>query len=333
MELFGYIFQEYVEIVPNAKIEKIELKLDNTILEKGERKKLEVLIEPEEASSHKVSYSSSNPNIASIDKNGNIHAISSGETIITVKSEESDVQAEISISVHTSIEKLTIDQTEFYMQIGDTFKINTTLEPKNADNKNIIYTSSNESIASVDNAGIITAKAEGEAVILVTSEENNNIKTECKLIVIQKLTNTEIQFAKPLTLNSMEITGIEYNKNSVLDIKEKITTNYEIEIIDKNGKILEDTDRVGTGSKILIKQDNNILAKYLILLYGDVNGDARIDSIDLLVLQRHILQIEEIKGIYKKAGNIAKDGGKLTAIDILLIQRHILEIQFLNQTS
>ncbi len=329
--IVGYIFQEYVEIVPNAKIEKIDLKLDNTVLEKGERKKLEVLIEPQEASSHKVSYTSSNPNVASIDKNGTIHAISSGQTTITVKSEESDVQAEITISVHTSIKTLAIDQTEFYMQIGDTFKINTTLEPKNADNKNIIYTSSNESIASIDNTGTITAKAEGEATILVTSEENNNIKSECKLIVVPKIPNTEIQFEKTLNLNSMEITGIEYNKNTVLDIKEKITTNYEIEIIDKDQKVLEDTDRVGTGSKILIKQDNNVLGQYMILLYGDVNGDARIDSIDLLVLQRHILQIEEIKGIYKKAGNIAKDGGKLTAIDLLLIQRHILQIQFLKQ--
>ena len=66
-------------------------------------------------------------------------------------------------------------------------------------------------------------------------------------------------------------------------------------------------------------------------MYGDVNGDGKINSIDLLVLQRHILEIQTIDEIFQKAGNINKNGRKPTSVDLLLIQRHILGLQIINQ--
>ena len=115
------------------------------------------------------------------------------------------------------------------------------------------------------------------------------------------------------------------------DIKQKITTNLEIEIVDNKGKTLLETDRVGTGSNILVKENGIILRKYTFILYGDSNGDGKINSADLLVLQRHILEIEQINDIYKKATNIRKNGKKPTSVDLLLIQRHILGLQIIEQ--
>ena len=70
---------------------------------------------------------------------------------------------------------------------------------------------------------------------------------------------------------------------------------------------------------------------YEIILYGDVNGDGKINSIDLLVLQRHILELEKIAGIYLKSGNIYKNGKNPSSVDLLLIQRHILGIKQIEQ--
>ena len=67
------------------------------------------------------------------------------------------------------------------------------------------------------------------------------------------------------------------------------------------------------------------------MLYGDINGDGKINSVDLLVLQRHILEIQTIEEIFQKAGNINKNGKKPTSVDLLLIQRHILELQIIKQ--
>ena len=67
--------------------------------------------------------------------------------------------------------------------------------------------------------------------------------------------------------------------------------------------------------------------------YLHVNGDGKINSVDLLVLQRHILEIEKIDDIFQRAGNINKNGKKPTSVDLLLIQRHILELQIIKQND
>ena len=76
-----------------------------------------------------------------------------------------------------------------------------------------------------------------------------------------------------------------------------------------------------------------MLQEYQIILYGDVNGDGKINSVDLLVLQRHILEIEKFDGIFLKAGNINKNGKKPSSVDLLLIQRHILNLKIIEQKS
>ena len=329
--IVGYIFQNYVTEVPKAQIEKIDLSIDNTTLQKGERKQLQVTISPEEASDHKVIYSSSNANVATIDDKGVIHALTSGTTTITVKAQENSVQASIEINVFSPVTGISIDQTEIYMPVGDNFKINAYIEPEDANNPNIIYKSDNEDIASINESGIITAVTEGETIISTISEENKSIKSTCKLIVVRKMEDSEIHFDSSLNLDSLEVSGIKYDENTVADIKQKITTDLELEIVNSQNQVLSDTDIVGTGSKILVKENGNILRVYNIIIYGDVNGDGKINSVDLLVLQRHILEIEEINGVYKKAGNVRKDGKKPTSVDLLLIQRHILGLQFIEQ--
>ena len=69
------------------------------------------------------------------------------------------------------------------------------------------------------------------------------------------------------------------------------------------------------------------VAEYEIVIYGDVDGNGKINSVDLLKLQRHILEIEELDFVSQKAGNINKNGKKPTSVDLLLIQRHILGLK------
>lgn len=329
--MVGYIFSTYATEIPKAQIERIEVSLENTTLQKGERKKLNVTIYPEEAKSNKVIYTSSNPNVLTVDDKGYVTAISSGNATITVKAEENDVQSKIDLNVHTAVRGVQLDQKEIYMQMEDTFKINAYVEPEDANNKNIKYETSNSKIASVDRQGNITAHTTGEATIYAISEENPNAKSQCKVIVVREMDDSEIHFDSSLKVNSLEISGVDYNESKVSDIKGKITTDLEIEIVNNKNEILKENDLVGTGSKVRIKEHSNVLREYLILIYGDVNGDGKINSIDLLVLQRHILEIEKFEGIYLKAGNVRKDGKKPTSVDLLLIQRHILGLQIIEQ--
>lgn len=312
-------------------IERIDVTIDNQTIQKGERKQLQVSILPQEASNHKILYSSSNPEIATVDDKGNIQAICSGTTIITVKAEENNVQNQIEITVYSKVTGIILDQKEIYMQVGDTFQINASIEPEDANEKTVFYSSTNVQIASIEENGIITAYQEGETTIIGTSKETPSIKAECRVMVVRKMEDYEIHFDSSLTVNSLEISGIDYNTNTVANIKQKITTDLEIEIVNNKNEILQEADLVGTGSKIRVKENNKILREYKIILYGDANGDGKINSVDLLIIQRHILEIEQIEEIYKKASNINKNGKNPSSVDLLLIQRHILGLQIIQQ--
>ena len=329
--IIGYIYQTYVTEIPPVKIEKIDLNIDQKILQKGEKKKLQVNILPQEASHHKVQYISTNPQVATIDSQGYIQAITSGTTEIIVKAEENDVQNQITIEVYSKVTGITWEEEEIFRQVGENFQIKATIQPEDANDKKVLYSSENQEIASIQENGIITTKREGETTITATSNENEEIQANCKVNVVRKMEDNEIEFDSSLAVNGLEISGIDDEKNTVEQLKQKITTNLEIEIINRESKILQDKDIVGTGCRIRIKEDGKILRQYQIILYGDVNGDGKINSVDLLVIQRHILEIEPMEEIFKKAANINKDGKKPTSVDLLRIQRHILGIQRIEQ--
>lgn len=120
------------------------------------------------------------------------------------------------------------------------------------------------------------------------------------------------------------LSGMDYRNNTVQYLKEKLAS--DITVYNRNGQVLSNADLVGTGCRV-VYDGQELVA----LLYGDVNGDGKINSVDLLVLQRHILEIEMLTGVYLSAGNISKNGKNPSSYDSLIIQRHILEFQIIEQ--
>ena len=65
-------------------------------------------------------------------------------------------------------------------------------------------------------------------------------------------------------------------------------------------------------------------------MYGDVNGDGKITSLDMLYIKRHVLNIRILKDANLEAADTNKDG-KITSLDMLYIKRHILDIKYIQQ--
>ena len=363
--IIGYAFQSYLKELPAVQISQINLSLDKTTINKNETANLKIEILPEEAKDQKITFSSSNPNIISVDQSGNIFGVSSGEATITATA-ENGVKGSITLNVYSKVEEIKLDVENLTLQEGESYNLKATIYPEDATNKNITFNSENNEIATVDQNGKITAIKEGTTKITVTSQEsqgsqnaqndenkqrkkntknnviqqsdsNNLIQKSVEVKVIKKLTEDELKFDESLTIQGNIISGFNHNNMTAENIKNYITTIYEIKIENYKGETIENNQLVGTGSKIKIiktTQTNNkteTLAEYTVVLYGDVNGDGKINSVDLLVLQRHILEIQTIDEIFQKAGNINKNGRKPTSVDLLLIQRHILGLQIINQ--
>lgn len=327
--IIGYISSNYVDIYKQPEIEKIEINFTDKVILKGEKKKLNIKIYPEEAKNNKVSYISSNPEIITVDDEGYMQAIRSGKSKIIVKSNENNVSSEIDLEVYSKVTDISLDQSKIYLTKDNTFKINAFIAPDDANNRNIIYESLNNDIAKVDTLGNITGVNIGETTIIAKSEENPNIRKEVLVIVVRKLEDNEIEFLKPLITDGFEISGVNFRENTVFEIKQLIKTNLELEFLNNKGEVLDENEKIGTGSIIKVKEDDKLLREYKIILYGDITGDGKINSTDLLVLQRYILELDKLDDIYLKAGNINKNGKKPTSVDLLLIQRHILGLKYI----
>ena len=328
--IVGYVFQSYLKEVPEKQIEKINVKIDKTTINKGETIKLNVEILPEEAKNHEVIYSSNNNNVAQVDGSGNITGIKSGKATITVKAKENNVSSSVNITVYTPVSDVILQEDEIYLQKEEEITIKPIILPADASNKNISFKSLDTNVVTVTNNGLIKAIEEGTTTIEVKTEEGK-ITKQVKIIVLGQLEDADIKFSEELKINNNIISGWNTKKLSVSDIKEKITTKFDIEIYNSKGKKLEKNETIGTGSKIRFLENGKVKMEYKIVIYGDLNGDGKINSIDLLVLQRHILEIEQLQGPFLLAGNINKNGKNPSSIDSLLIQRHILELKLIEQ--
>ena len=77
---------------------------------------------------------------------------------------------------------ITLSNTELQLQYKNTAKLTVTVNPPNATNKNVTWTSSNEKAATVDQNGNVTAKGRGAATITVTVD-GTNISDTCNVTV------------------------------------------------------------------------------------------------------------------------------------------------------
>lgn len=326
--LVGYVFQNYVEKVQDIEVTKVNISLENTTLQKNARVDLKVEVLPQNATNKQLTYTSSNSNVVSVNSNGRLFAVSSGTATITAKS-NNNREGSIQVTVYSKVTGMQLKEDELCMQIGENYTVTPIIMPQDASNPKVNFYSSNEKIAMIDENGNIKAIAEGSVKIIAQTQEGE-FKQEIALTVIPKLEEGAIIFEDELKINGNQITGVK-EKTTVEQILQKISTAYHIEIQNGNGEKLNNEDYVGTQSKIRIYDEERLIIEYRIIIYGDLNGDGKINSIDLLILQRHLLEIQPLSGLYLKAANTDKSGRRPSSIDLLRMQRHILEIKEIEQ--
>jgi len=84
-----------------------------------------------------------------------------------------------------------------------------------------------------------------------------------------------------------------YTGISVSTVKNNITlaTNETVEITDADGVALTDTDYIGSNTHIIIKKDGTTIEEYIVVLYGDIDGNGIIDSADTTAIRRILLSV------------------------------------------
>lgn len=150
--------------VTKIDVESIELDKASLKLGTGQYTTLIATVKPEDATYKKITWLSTDETVASVDENGKVTALKKGEVTITAKAE--DKEDSCVVSVYTSVESVSIEQSELKLVIGNTFKLVGVINPHDADVQGeTTWKSSEETVASVNNEGLVTAIKEGEVSI------------------------------------------------------------------------------------------------------------------------------------------------------------------------
>lgn len=97
-----------------------------------------------------------------------------------------ELSATTKVIVTTKVEKIELDKTEGILNVGNTVTITATVAPEEATNPAVTWSSSDASVATVDETGKITAVATGNATITATSEDDSSVSANYELTVQQK---------------------------------------------------------------------------------------------------------------------------------------------------
>ena len=151
----------------------------------GEKVKLVATVTPDDATNKNVSYESDDNNIATVTQDGEISAAGEGSTIVRVTTEDGQFRAGCKVYVSNTVQlvkEIELNETELTLAVGETFQLTAAIKPSYANNKNVVWSSKNEQVATVNETGLVTAIAGGGTRIFASSEDGGAVSV-CNLMV------------------------------------------------------------------------------------------------------------------------------------------------------
>ena len=163
--------------------------LSGATLKAGETTVLTASFDPDTTpqSARGLKWSSDNENVAAVDASGKVTAVGVGQARITATSEvfEETPPAECVVTVNKNdvqIEGVALNETAVEVKPGDKLQLSASVLPEGSP-QGVTWSSSNAEVASVDEAGLVTAIAEGTAVVTATSSADSSKSASCTVTV------------------------------------------------------------------------------------------------------------------------------------------------------
>ncbi|MBR3660736.1 MAG: Ig domain-containing protein [Bacilli bacterium] len=228
----------------SIKLNEIYITTNYTLLRIGQNKRLYVSYLPVTATSPTVTWSTDNSTVATVDSDGLVKALSTGKTKIHAKAVENEKlfdSCTVEVAGNNNIVPITsisLESSSIEVGVKNTVSITPKINPSNATYKQVAYTSSNPSIATVDENGKVYGVSVGTATITITA--NRDVKATVNV-------NVKNIPSKSVELNSTSET-IDINEIFTLVATVKPTTasdktvtytssNPSVATVDKTGKV------------------------------------------------------------------------------------------------
>ena len=171
---------------PTKPVTNVTLEPTTLTLEAGSTGKLTATVEPSDATNQTVTWSSNNEQVATV-ADGTVTAVKEGTAAITVKTADGNYQATCAVTVkpqNVLVTHISVTGTAS-LYVGDTAKLTAKVEPTNATNPAVTWSSNNESVATVGTDGTVTAVSAGTATITATAKDSSGISGRLEVTVQQ----------------------------------------------------------------------------------------------------------------------------------------------------
>jgi uncharacterized repeat protein (TIGR02543 family) len=167
----------------NQETRATEVKLSATDLKltKGSKATLYLSVAPSNFTDE-VTWKSTDTNIATIEDTGIVTAKAIGTA--TVKVTVGDISASCKITVTQPVTSISLNKTSLCLEAWDTEKLTASVSPSTAENKAVLWSTSDARIASVDDTGLVTAHTKGTATITVTAQDGSGVSRSCTVTVV-----------------------------------------------------------------------------------------------------------------------------------------------------
>ena len=174
---------------------------------------LTATVKPDDATDKNVTWSSSDETVAKVDNDGKVTAVSAGKATITAKAGEVTVTCSVTVAEkNVSVTEVSLNKTTLELTVEGSETLTATVKPDDATDKNVTWSSSDETVAKVDNDGKVTAVSAGKATITAKAGE---VTVTCSVTVAEKnVSVTEVSLNK----NTLEL-AVEESETLTATVK------------------------------------------------------------------------------------------------------------------
>lgn len=234
------IWKDFWELKAMKSVRTLTLNETSLSLEPKQKIQLSVTVSPEDAYDSSVSWSSSDPSVATVTEDGLVTAISKGDAQIIVSANDgSAIQAECPVHVDLLVKDIKISETEIGLEPGNTKQLTVTISPKDAFVQDVVWSCDDDNIATVDNQGNVTAHNVGVTNISATTTDGSNLSTTCKVTVAELVKSITV-IPSDITIKEGETSQLSATvapENATYKEVIWISENSDVASVDMSGKV------------------------------------------------------------------------------------------------
>ncbi|GKX67628.1 Ig-like domain-containing protein [Inconstantimicrobium mannanitabidum] len=239
--------------IPVINVQSVSLNKTTDTLIVGRTDTLKATINPSNATNSAVKWSSSNAKVVTVDQNGNIKAVAKGTAVITATTVDGQKVAKCNVTVNdpiVNVVSVSLNKTADTLIVGRTDTLKATINPSNATNSAVKWTSSNTKVVTVDQNGNIKAVGKGTAVITVTTVDGQKV-AKCNVTVNNPINVVSVSLNKTtdtLIVGRTDTLKATINQSNATNKAVKWTSsNTKVVTVDQNGNI----KAVGKGTAVI----------------------------------------------------------------------------------